>query len=117
MAPISGIRGAADDGNRRTVADPQWSPLLPTPPFPDYVCGHSSLAGAAQAVFESWFGRKPGVALTLTSASTPGTTRRYTTFRSIADEVTNARVWGGVHWRTSCAAGASVGRSVGRRRS
>lgn len=112
--PISGIRGAAEDGNRRTVVDPQWAPLLPTPPFPDYVCGHSTLAAAAQAVFEHWFGRKPGVELTLTSAATPGVARRYPTFRSIADEVTNARVWAGAHWRTSCTAGASVGRSVGR---
>ena len=112
--PITGIREAADDGNPATTADAQWTPLLATPPFPDYVCGHSALGGAAEAVFERWFGPRPRLPLTLTSASTPGVTRRYPTFAAIGDEVVNARVWGGVHWRTSCDAGRTLGRRVGR---
>jgi hypothetical protein len=102
------------DGNAATTADPNWTPLLPTPPFPDYVCGHSTLAGAAEAVLESYFGRRPGVTMTMTSAAAPGVTHRYATFRAISDEVVDARVWAGVHWRTSCTAGPSVGRDVGR---
>jgi hypothetical protein len=112
--PVTGIREAHADGNSRTTADPRWTPLLTTPPFPDYVCGHSALAGAAEAVFERWFGRRPGVDLTLTSAALPGVTHRYRTFAAIGDEVVDARVWAGVHWRTSCVVGRSVGRKVGR---
>ena len=107
--PVTGIREAAADGNRATAPDPEWTPLLPTPPFPDYVCGHSSLAGAAQAVLESYFGRRPGGTLRLTSAATPGVTHEFSTFRAIADEVVDARVWAGVHWRTSCTAGTHHG--------
>ena len=112
--PVTGIREAATDGNPATEPDPEWTPLLATPPFPDYVCGHSSLAGAAEAVFEHWFGRRPGITLTLTSAALPGVTHRYPTFRAISDEVTNARVWAGVHWRTSCVTGRTLGQNVGR---
>jgi hypothetical protein len=112
--PITGIREAGSDGNPATSADPQWTPLLPTPPFPDYVCGHSALGGAAEAVFEHWFGRRPGITLTLTSDALPGVTNRYPTFKAISDQVVNARVWGGVHWRTSCAAGRTLGTKVGR---
>jgi len=112
--PVTGIREAAADGNPETAPDPGWTPLLATPPFPDYVCGHSSLGGAAEAVFERWFGRRPGVELTLTSAALPGVTHRYPSFAAIGDEVVNARVWGGVHWRASCEAGRGLGRHVGR---
>jgi hypothetical protein len=112
--PVSGIREADTDPNPQTRADPQWSPLLATPPFPDYVCGHSAFGAAAQAVLESYFGRRPGPALTLRNASLPEVTHRFASFRDIGDEVVNARVWGGVHWRTSCEAGRSMGRDVGR---
>ncbi|MCA1842202.1 MAG: vanadium-dependent haloperoxidase [Actinobacteria bacterium] len=111
--PVTGIREADTDGNPATEADSDWRPLLATPPFPDYVCGHSSLAGAAEAIFEQWFGRRPGITLALTSAALPGVTHRYPTFQAVSDEVTNARVWAGVHWRTSCVTGRTLGRSVG----
>lgn len=52
--------------------------------------------------------------MTLTSAAVPGVTHRYSTFRAISDEVVNARVWGGIHWRASCVTGRTLGRDVGR---
>jgi len=109
--PVTGIRSAASDGNSATVADSKWLPLIPTPPFPDYVCGHSTLGGAAENVLESFFG--PSATIRLTSAATPGVVHRYTTFRAIEDEVINARVWAGIHWRTSCVIGRTVGEGVG----
>ena len=70
--PVTAIRAADSDGNPDTLADPAWTPLLVTPPFPDYIAGHTTYAGAAKQVLEHIFGRNPGVAMTLTSATAPG---------------------------------------------
>lgn len=111
--PVSAIRRADEDGNPETAPDPSWTPLLITPPFPDYIAGHTAYAGAAAAVLEHLFGRRPGGALTMTSPSAPGVVETYTTFEEIAERVVDARVWGGVHWRTSSERGKEVGRRVG----
>jgi PAP2 superfamily len=111
--PVSAIRRADEDGNPETAPDPSWTPLLMTPPFPDYIAGHTAYAGAAAAVLEHLFGRRPGIALTITSPSAPGVVEIYATFEEIAESVVDARVWGGVHWRTSSERGKEVGRRVG----
>ena len=112
--PVTAIWRGGEDGNPRTVPDPSWTPLLTTPPFPDYIAGHSTYAGAAAAVLEEIFGRRPGVPLTMTSPSLPGVVLTYDTFAAIAQGVVDARVWGGIHWRTSSARGAQIGRRIGR---
>ncbi len=112
--PVSAIRRAGEDGNPATVPDASWTPLLITPPFPDYIAGHTAYAGAAAAVLEHLFGRRPGVPLTMTSSTAPGVVLTYTTTADIARGVVDARVWGGVHWRTASARGLQVGRRVGR---
>jgi len=112
--PISAIRAADTDGNPDTTPDPAWTPLLPTPRFPDYIAGHTTYAGAAKEVLERILGKNPGVVMTLTSPSAPGVTETYPTFEDIADGVVNARVWGGIHWRTSSVRGEQVGEKVGR---
>jgi hypothetical protein len=111
--PITAIAAADDDGNPRTVADPGWTPLLVTPPFPDYVAGHTTYAGAAEKVLAHVFGRNPHVVMTLTSPTAPGVVETYSTFADIARDVVDARVWGGIHWRTSSTRGRSVGAQVG----
>ncbi|HUR74638.1 MAG TPA: vanadium-dependent haloperoxidase [Sporichthya sp.] len=110
--PITGIREAAADGNAATTEVADWTPLIPTPPFPDYVCGHSALGGAAEGILGRWFGAGPRSDLDLTSPAAPGLTRHYATFAAIGDEVLNARVWGGVHWRSSCEQGRELGGQV-----
>jgi hypothetical protein len=112
--PVTAIRAADTDGNPDTTADPAWTPLLVTPPFPDYIAGHTTYAGAAKEVLEHVFGRTPGIAVKLTSATAPGVTETYTTFEDIADGVVDARVWGGIHWRTSSVRGERVGEQIGR---
>ena len=84
-----------------------------TPPFPDYIAGHTTYAGAAKQVLEDVFGRNPGVTMRLTSATAPGVVETYTTFEDIADGVVDARVWGGIHWRTSSVRGERVGERIG----
>jgi len=97
---------------RAQLGDPTWTPLIPTPPFPDYIAGHTTYAGAAEAVLIHLLGERPGQ-FSITSATASGAIHRYTSFGQVADEVVNARVWGGVHWRTSCTVGRSVGNKVG----
>jgi hypothetical protein len=111
--PVTGIREANTTGNPDTIADPGWTPLLVTPPFPDYIAGHATYAGAAEEVLEDVFGRRPGVVMTLTSASAPGVIETYSTFEDIAEGVVDARVLGGIHWRTSCVRERRVGQQIG----
>lgn len=112
--PVTAIRAADGDGNPLTQEDPAWTPLLTTPPFPDYIAGHTTYAGAAEAVLECVFGRRPGVVLTLTSPTAPGVIETYETFRAMAAGVVDARVWGGIHWRTSSTRGRLLGQEIGR---
>jgi hypothetical protein len=101
--PVTAIRAAGDSA---------WLPLIPTPPFPDYPAGHTAYAGAAEVVLSAALGESPGE-LSITSATAAGATHRYRSFHEIADEVVDARVWAGVHWRTSSTAGRELGRRVG----
>lgn len=111
--PVTAIRDADTDGNPDTIADPSWTPLLVTPPFPDYIAGHTTYAGAAEEVLESVFGARPGVTMNLMSATASGVTESYTTFDAIAEGVVEARVLGGIHWRTSSVRGRRVGEQIG----
>jgi hypothetical protein len=112
--PVTAIRAADTDGNPFTDADPLWTPLLATPRFPDYIAGHTTYAGAAEKVLEHVFGKHPGTIITLTSVTAPGVVETYRTFKDIADDVVDARVWGGIHWRTSSVRGRTVGEKIGR---
>jgi hypothetical protein len=96
----------------RATSDPEWTPLLGTPPFPDYPAAHTTFAGAAETVLTALLGDAPEP-LTLTSPIAPGAQRGYAGFAEIADEVENARVWGGVHWRSSSEVGRDLGRRIG----
>ena len=107
--PTAAIRaGAAGDS-----PDPDWESAVPLPPFPAYVSGHACYAGAAQAVLESVFGTGQIGPVTLTSAGAPGVVHRYSHISDIVGEISNARVWGGIHWRTDEVEGEALGRNVG----
>jgi hypothetical protein len=112
--PVTAIRAADSDDNPDTREDPSWTPLLVTPPFPDYIAGHTTYGGAAEKVLEHVFGKHPRIAITLTSPTAPGVIETFTTFREIADSVVDARVLGGIHWRTSSVRGREVGEEIGR---
>jgi hypothetical protein len=110
--PLTAIRNLEDDGSPATVADTLWAPLLTTPPFPDYPAGHTAYGGAAEQVLIAIFGEKPGRRVSISSATANGATRHYESFTEICEEVVNARVWAGVHWRTSSTVGMEMGRKV-----
>jgi hypothetical protein len=111
--PVTAIRAAGTDGNPATSPDPDWSPLLVTPAYPDYVSAASTVAGAAEAVLGDLFGRRPGT-FSLSSPALPGVVRSYHSFSAAAGEDVDARVWGGIHWRTSDRVGRAVGQRIGR---
>jgi hypothetical protein len=110
--PITAIQSSLDDGSVATVADPSWLPFITTPRFPDYIAGHATFAGAAEQVLTALFGEHPGT-LSITSPTAGNATHTYQNFHEIANEVSNARVWGGIHWRTSVVVGRAVGQRVG----
>jgi membrane-associated phospholipid phosphatase len=95
----------------RTTSDPTWTPLLITPAFPEYPSGHSTVSGAAAAVLAATFGESS--AFQLDSDVMLGVLRSFASFTAATDEVANARVFAGIHFRTACEDGDATGRAVG----
>jgi PAP2 superfamily len=112
--PLSATRRAADDGNDSTQADPLWQPFIATPAHPEYPSGHSTVSSAMAAVLERLFG-EPDVPLSVLifdSLSNTNITRRWETFRAGVDEVIEARIYSGIHFRTADEVGARLGRQT-----
>jgi hypothetical protein len=109
--PITAIRLADTDGNPDTVPDPGWTPLIVTPPFPEYPSAHSCASGAAVRVLSHYFGENTPI--TVTNDALPGETRSFPTLSAALEEVKDARVFGGIHFRTACESGQALGNSVG----
>ena len=105
------VRGA-EDGNDATIADPAWRPFVSTPPHPDYISGHTANSGAMAHVLARVFGDDPGFLIEMTSSQTPGFVRSWQTFSDGVEEVIDARVYSGIHFRTADEVGARVGRQV-----
>ena len=109
--PITAIRLASTDGNPATIEDAGWTPLLVTPNFPEYPSGHATVSPAAATVLGTYFGN--GAEFTLTSETLPGVVRSYTSFTQAADEAFDARIYGGIHFRSACRDGRALGTQVG----
>lgn len=110
--PITAIRGAAVLGVPALKADADWEPLLGTPPHPEYPSAHAVFSGAAEAVLIRFFGAD-SVNVAVTFPPLFGVTRTYTRFSQITEEVDNARVWGGIHFRSADQDGSAIGRRIG----
>lgn len=110
--PVTAIQQADTDGNPATTADPSWMPLLITPPFPDYTSGHTCSTSAIMLALRQFFGRDD-IAFSAYSADS-GTVRSFTSFSSALAEVVEARIWGGVHFRTADEEGVKIGTGVTR---
>ena len=109
--PVDAIHLADQDGNAATTADPAWTSLLIAPAHPDYVSGHSTFSAAAATVLARAFG--DATAFSTTSSTLPGVTRSFTSFSQAAAEAGRSRVYAGIHFEFSDAAGAALGRQVG----
>lgn len=109
--PVTAIRAGDTDGNQLTEADPSWTPLAPTPNFPEYVSAHSSVAAGFSEAISSFFGTKK---LTITLDSTvTGTSRTFDNTDSIVKDVGDARIYAGFHFRSACVHGSVIGKKVG----
>jgi len=113
--PYSAIRNADLDGNAATAADPAWLPLLSTPNHPEYPAAHGCLTSALADVLAQALGT-PNIDATFWGSTGGATTlsvqRAYATTQQLKDEIVNARVWAGLHWRTSVVAGEDLGDDV-----
>ena len=108
--PVTAIRNADLSDNPATQRDQRWLPLGDTPMHPEYPCAHCITSSAAATVLQSVFGNDiPEVSMT--SASAPGVTRRWTKLQDYADEVAVARIYGGFHYRFSTSGRTWVARS------
>ncbi|MFF9522943.1 vanadium-dependent haloperoxidase [Streptomyces achromogenes] len=105
--PVTAIRLAGTDGNPATTPDPAWEPLLPTPPHPDYIAGHTTVAAAVTRALTGVLGTSR-IDLDVPSEIT-GTTRYYRTADDFNQDVVDARVWAGVHSRTADVDGRRAG--------
>jgi len=100
--PVTAIRG---------TSDPTWSPLLTTPAFQEYPSAHATVSAAPTAVLAAFYGDE--TPFTVTSANMAGITRDFSSFTDAVQQIENARIWAGFHFRFSCEDGAALGTKVG----
>jgi membrane-associated phospholipid phosphatase len=110
--PVTAIPLADTDGNLATTADPNWTPLLITPPHPEYPSGHSTASAAGATVLSHYFGENSS--FTVDSDVMLGVVRSFPNFAAALAEINNARVYGGIHFRTAVDDGQAIGTAVAR---
>jgi len=108
--PVTAIRSADLALNKGIQADATWEPLIVTPPHPEYGCAHCIATSAGVAVIRKFSGSDKIAASYV--YPTLGVLRTWTSLAQIEKEVGDARVWGGVHFRTAVEHGAQVGRQI-----
>ena len=110
--PETAIHAGDTDGNAKTNPDPSYAPFIVTPCFPSYPPAHASASGAAAEVMRRLYG-DAGFSVTLSNPAVPSIVLQYTSLRQITDDISDARVYGGIHFRTDQVAGAQMGRAIG----
>jgi len=108
--PVTAIPLADTDENPATSPDPNWAPLFATPPHPEYPSGHSTVSGAAAVVLASFFGENRH--FTMDNDLMIGVTRSFWSFSQALNEVKNARIFAGIHFRSACDDGQATGIQV-----
>jgi hypothetical protein len=111
--PITAIRNGDRDDNPATERDAGWLPLIVTPIQPEYPCAHCMIASTIATIIRLDVGTEPLPALSSMSNTLPGVTRRWTRTEDVVQEVENARIWDGVHYRYSGDVGIRMGEQVG----
>jgi hypothetical protein len=113
--PVTAIQNADKDGNPATNADPSWQPLLPSPAHPEYPSAHGCLTSAFTDALAAAVGSNH-LDVTVPGATNGGTTltttRHFNTVQDIQNQLPDARVWLGFHFRNSVAQGLELGNDV-----
>jgi PAP2 superfamily len=123
--PITAIREAGSDGNPATDPDPTWVPLfdptvpvsgppLVTPGFPDHPAGHTCISSATVHALQAFFGtdRIAFTAISNKCSPAPCPSRSFDRLSVALKEIIDARVWGGIHFRTADVQGSVLGKKV-----
>ena len=109
--PVTAIHEPTDTSiNPATSPDPAWAPLFATPAHPDYPSGHSCVSGSAARVLSSSLGDNNSISVT--SDVMLGVTRTFSSLTAVIDEIRNARVFAGIHFRTATNDGQTLGVNV-----
>jgi hypothetical protein len=109
--PQPAISNGDFDGNDLTAGEAGWTPLFATPAHPDYTSGHTTNSSAMATILGLLFEDNPGAPIVVTIS---GITRQWDTFSAGVEEVIDARVYSGIHFRTADEVGARMGRQVAR---
>jgi PAP2 superfamily len=110
--PVTAIRNADLTSNPATPREESWVPLGVTPMHPEYPCAHCIVAAAISTVLATVAGDEVN-GISLTSPTAPGVTRKWTRLQDYSDEVSNARVYAGFHYRFSTEVGKDMGKKIG----
>lgn len=104
--PVTAVRAGGETG---------WTPLIPTPPHPEYPSGHTTYAGFAQTVLSAFLGPDAPTPFTVTNSYFPGlTSRTYTRWDQLTRDNVDARVWSGIHYRNTDEVGVNLGQNIAR---
>ena len=111
--PVTAIRNGDMDGNDATERDPSWLPFIDTPMHPEYPCAHCIVSATVGTVLQAEIGAGPIPTLTTTSSTAKGAARSWTKIDDFMQEVANARIYDGVHYRNSTEVGTAMGKQIG----
>jgi len=111
--PITSIRNGDIDNNPATEREATWQPIDNTPMHPEYPCAHCILSGTMAGIVKTALGSAEIPEVALTSPAARGVTHRFTNMTAFADEVANARIWAGFHYRFSTRVGTDMGGRIG----
>ena len=111
--PVTAIRNGDIDGNPATDREATWQAIADTPMHPEYPCAHCILSGSVAGVVKVALGAVDIPEVAMTSPTAPGVTHRWTNMTVFTDEVANARIWAGFHYRFSTRVGTDMGLKIG----
>jgi hypothetical protein len=110
--PETAIHAGDTDGNPKTDPDPSFKPFVTTPCFPSYPSNHGSAGNSAAEVLRRIYG-EGGHFMRLSNPAVPDIVLQYTNFEQITDDISDARIYGGIHFRTDQVAGERLGKAIG----
>jgi len=111
--PVTAIRNADMDNNSKTKRDASWMPFIPTPMHPEYPCAHCVVAGTVGTILKAEIGDGVQPLLTTNSTTANGAMRSWASIDDFVQEVSDARIYDGVHYRTSAEVGTEMGKKIG----
>ena len=111
--PITAIRNGDRDRSDATERNAAWSPFIETPMHPEYPCAHCIIAATVGTIVQAEIGDSPTPTLTTSSDMVEGSMRSWKSTEEFIQEVSDARIYDGVHYRNSAEVGTAMGRKIG----